>query len=495
MRVGEGVSRPSGGSKWMVLVAVMLGGIMGPIDASIVNVVLPSITNFFHADIAIAQWVPTVYLLTISSLLLLYGRLGDMLGYRRVYLVGLAAFTVTSVLCGLSQSIGMLIFFRALQGVGAGMTMAVSFAIITSAFPPEERGKALGINAIAIAAGLAIGPTLGGVIALHLGWRFVFFINVPIGIAALVWVPRVVPHGLTRSRLRLDLSGATTAFVSLLCLVLYANRGQSWGWSSPSSLTLLSIAIISGLLFVYMERRASQPMLDLGLLANRTFSLANLSSLINFMAQYVTVFITPFYLMSILHFSVDKVGWVMTASPIAVLCVAPASGAISDRIGTRLLAVCGTAVGSVALFLMSSLDASASPFDVMWRLALFGFGTALFQSPNNSAVMGSAPRAYLGVASGTLATMRNVGMVLGIAVAGAVVYGFAPFATSQPPSSFTSAQSQEFLSAVQSAYVAGAVLAATASLTSIAASRRRGTSEGEPLISQAYHRGIDKNLK
>jgi EmrB/QacA subfamily drug resistance transporter len=477
MRAGEGISRPSNGPKWMVLAAVMLGGIMGPIDASIVNIVLPSITNFFHADIAIAQWVLTAYLLTISSLLLPYGRLGDMLGFKRVYLVGLATFTATSVLCGLSQSIGMLISFRALQGVGAGMTMAVSFAIITSVFPPEERGKALGINAIAIAAGLAIGPTLGGVIAQHLGWRFVFFINVPIGIAALVWVLRVVPRGLTRSGLRLDLPGAITAFVSLLCLVLYANRGQSWGWSSSPALILLSMAIISGLLFVHIERRASQPMLNLGLLANRTFSLASLSSLINFMAQYATVFVTPFYLMSVLHFSVEKVGWVMAASPIAILCVAPASGAMSDRIGTRLLAVCGTAIGSVALFLMSGLDASASPFDVMWRLALCGFGTAIFQSPNNSAVMGSVPRAYLGVASGILATMRNVGMVLGITVAGAVVYGFAPFATSQPPSSFTSVQCQQFLSAVQWTYVAGAVLAATASLTSIAASKRRGPSE------------------
>jgi len=480
MRFGEGVSRPDNSLKWMVLSAVMLGGIMGPIDASIVNIVLPTITDFFHANIAIAQWVPTAYLLMISSLLLPYGRLGDMLGYKRIYLAGLAAFTATSVLCGLSPSIGMLIFFRALQGVGAGMIMAVSFAIITSTFPPEERGKALGINAIAIAAGLAIGPTLGGVIAQHLSWRFVFFINVPIGIAALVWVSRVVPRGTNRSGLRLDLPGATASFLSLLCLVLYANIGQRWGWVSPSSLFLLALAIVSGWLFVYIERKTPQPMLNLGLLANRTFSFANLSSLICFMAQYVVVFITPFYLMDVLHFGADKAGWVMTAYPIAVLGVAPASGAISDRIGTRLLAICGTAIGAAALFLMSGLDASARPFDVMWRLALFGFGTAIFQSPNNSAVMGSAPRTYLGVASGILATMRNVGMVLGITVAGAVVYGFAPFASSQPPSSFTSAQYQQFLSAVQWAYVAGAALAATASLTSIAASRRRGLSS-EPI--------------
>ena len=477
MSGSEAVSGTGGESKWLILAAVMLGSIMGPVNGSMLNVALPAITNYFDTDIAVVQWVPTAYLLTISSLLLPYGRLGDMIGYRRIYLLGLTGFTVTSVVCGLAPNIEMLICFRALQGLGAGMIMAVSFAIITAAFPPAERGKALGIYAIAIAAGLAIGPTLGGQIAHHLNWRFVFFVSAPIGIAALAWVPRVVPQGLRRSGLSLDLPGAAAAFVSLLCFLLFANRGESWGWASPSCLTLLGVAIVSGLLFVHIERRASQPMLNLGLLANRTFSFASLSSLINFMAQYTMIFITPFYLMYVLDYGSDKVGWVMTAAPIAILFVAPASGAISDRIGTRVLAACGAAIGAVAMFFMSGLDSSASSFDVIWRLALFGLGTAIFQSPNNSAVMGSAPRAYLGIASGMLAAMRNVGMVLGIAVATTVLYGFAPFATSQAPGSFTSAQADSFLSGMQWAYIAGALLAATASLTSIAAGRRREPSE------------------
>ena len=205
-------------SKWLILTAVMLGTFMTPLDGSIVNTVLPSITTSFHTEISIAQWVPTVYLLTICCLILLYGRLGDMVGYKRVFLYGMAAFTVTSVLCGSSQNIWMLIAFRALQGLAASMIMAVGFAIVTAAFPPTERGKALGIYAIGIAVGLGLGPTLGGLIAEYLSWRYIFFINVPIGIAALLWGSRVIPRGSTKPGQRLDCTGALTALIFLLSL-------------------------------------------------------------------------------------------------------------------------------------------------------------------------------------------------------------------------------------------------------------------------------------
>lgn len=460
-------------SKWLILGAVMLGSIMGPLDASIVNTVLPSITQFFHAEISIAQWVPTVYLLTISCLILLYGRLGDMLGYKRIFLYGLAAFTATSILCGLSQSIWMLISFRALQGLAAGMMMAVSFAIITAAFPPAERGKALGIGAIGIAVGLSAGPTLGGVIAEHLSWRYVFFINVPVGIAALFLAYRVIPQGSRKAGGRLDLSGALAVLVFLLSLLLYANRGQDWGWLSPEGLTLLAVALISGTSFIWIERTSAQPMLNLALFTSRVFSFANLSALLSFMATYALVFLTPFYLTFVLHYNILKVGWVMAAFPIAMLFVAPVSGAVSDRIGTRGLAFCGMSICALGLFLTSDLKASAGSLDVMWRLAIFGLGMGIFQSPNNSAVMGSVPAIHLGVASGVLAAMRNVGMVLGIAVTGAVLYDVAPIAASGQPGSFSPAQIQEFLSGLRWAYIAGAILAGSAALTSLVAVGQR----------------------
>ncbi len=460
-------------SKWLILAAVMLGSIMGPLDGSIVNTVLPSITKSFHTEISIAQWVPTVYLLTISCLILLYGRLGDMLGYKRIFLYGLAAFTVTSILCGSSQSIWMLITFRALQGLAAGMMMAVGVAIITAAFPPTERGKALGIYAIAISVGLGLGPTLGGIIAEHLSWRYVFFINVPIGISAIVWGSRVIPQGIRNPGQRLDFPGALTAFVFLTSVLLYANRGADWGWLSTSCLSLLVVALLSGTAFIWIERKSAQPMLNLALFTNRVFSFANLSALLSFMSLYALIFLTPFYLMFVLHYSILKVGLIMAASPIATLFVAPVSGALSDRIGTRALAFSGMCIAALGLFFLSGLKESAGAFDVIWRIAIVGTGMGMFHSPNNSAVMGSVPPPHLGIASGILAAMRNVGMVLGIAITGAVLYSVAPIAVSMQPGSFGSADIQEFLSGLRWAYISGAALAGTAALTSLGAIVRR----------------------
>jgi EmrB/QacA subfamily drug resistance transporter len=459
--------------KWLILTAVMLGTFMTPLDGSIVNTVLPSITAFFDSQISIAQWVPTVYLLAICCLILLYGRLGDIFGYKRIFLYGLAAFTATSILCGTSQSIWMLIAFRALQGLAASMIMAVGFAIVTAAFPPTERGKALGIYAIGIAVGLGLGPTLGGLIAEHLSWRYIFFVNVPIGITALLWGSRIIPRSSRKPGQRLDVLGTLTAFVFLLTLLLYANRGEDWGWTSPVSITLLAVAVVFGVLFFWVERTSEQPMLDLTLFANRRFGFASLSSLLSFMALYALVFLTPFYLMFVLHYSVLRVGLVMAASPVVTLIVAPLSGTASDRIGTRVFAVGGMCIAALGLFLFSSLQESASAFDVVWRLAVTGLGMGMFQSPNNSTVMGAVPPWQLGISSGILAAMRNVGMVLGIAVAGAILYNLAPVSASSHPGSFSPSDIHEFMHGLHWAYVSGAVLAAIAALTSLLAIGRR----------------------
>jgi len=461
-------------SKWLILFAVMLGTIMGPLDASIVNTVLPSLTNVFHTDIAIIQWVPSIYLLTISCLILLFGRLGDMVGYKKVFLYGVAAFIATSALCGISQNVWMLISFRSLQGLAASAMMSVSFAIITAAFPPTERGKALGISAVGIAVGLAAGPTLGGVITQHLNWRFIFYINVPIGIAALLLASRVIPKSSRRPGQHLDLPGSLTALVFLMSILLYADRGVPWGWASAAEICLLVIAFIFGVAFFVVERTSVQPMLNLRLFYNRIFAFASLSALFSFMAAYAVLFLTPFYLTFVLHFDIEKVGWIMAASPVATLCVAPLSGALSDRIGTRGLAFFGMSVAVLALYLLSELKATSGSFDIMWRLSVFGLGSGIFQSPNNSTVMGNVPKAQLGVASGILAAMRNVGMALGIAIAGAILYNAAPVVLNWNPGTFTSNDVHKFMSGLHWAYIVAALLAGAAALTAlIAAGQRR----------------------
>jgi MFS family permease len=348
------------------------------------------------------------------------------------------------------------------------MMMAVPYAIITAAFPPTERGKALGINAISISAGLAIGPSLGGFVTSLLGWRFVFLINIPIGIAGLLWGWHVIPR-LKGQPGKVDIPGAVTAFISLLAILLFANRLQSRGLSYATGMMLL-VAIIAGIGFLRIESKVRQPILNLSLFRNLTFSLANASALLNFMSQYVMVFLTPFYLQRVLHYTPTNVGLIMTSFPLAVMVVAPFSGSLSDRMGTRMLACFGAGTCALSLFLMSRLTVSANSADVIWRLALFGLGTGIFQSPNNSAVMGSAPRPHLGIASGILATMRNVGMALGIATGGMVLYAFASSDILQK-AALDSSEALAFLSGLKYAYIAGAILTGIAALTSLVRSR------------------------
>jgi len=197
----------------------------------------------------------------------------------------------------------MLITFGAFQGLAASMIMAVGFAIVAAAFPPAERGKAMGIYAIGIAVGLGLWPTLGGLIAEHLSWRDIFFINIPVGIAALLWDSRIISQSSRKPGQLLDWAGTLTALVFLLTLLLYANRGEGWGWASPLAITLLAVAVVFGVLFFWIEQTLEQPMLNLALFANRVFGFASLSSLLSFMALYALVFLTPFYLVFVLHYS------------------------------------------------------------------------------------------------------------------------------------------------------------------------------------------------
>ncbi len=458
---------PRNASKWMILGSVMMGVIMGPIDGSIVNVVLPSIAAYFRTDYAVAQWVPTIYLLAICSFILVYGRLGDMLGYKKIFLTGLACFAAASLLCGFSQSIWMLIAFRTLQGLTVGMEMALGLAIVTSAFHPKERGKAIGIYATAIALGLMMGPVLGGVIAQYLSWRFVFFINVPIACISLLWGYWVIPAGKRKTGQQLDFLGAVLAFIFLFSMLLYANRGEKWGWFSLWGIILLLSAVVFGGLFFQVERKSAQPMLNLAIFKSRRFSFACLSSLLNFMAVYSVVFLTPWYLADALHHNVFTVGMVMMAFALLTFFVGPISGSFSDRIGSRGLAFCGMVVLATGLVLLSTLGSTASDLDVAWRLAVCGLGAGMFQSPINSAAMGSAPPQFRGVASSILAVMRNTGMAFGIAVAGAIMYSLAPFTTRGHAGAFSGQELNAFLHGLHWAYLAGTALSLLAAFAAL----------------------------
>ena len=407
--------------KWGVLLAVGIGTFMTALDTSVVNTVLPVIGQNFNQQITVVEWVVTIYLLVLSGLLLSFGRLGDMRGHKTIYLMGFGIFMGGSFLSGAAPSVTLLIAFRGLQAFGAAMLAANSPAILTKSFPAEQRGQALGLQATMTYLGLTAGPAVGGWLASLLGWRVVFYINLPVGLAAiwlsLHYIPRDSNHRRTE---QFDFPGALAFLLGLGALLLGLNQGGEWGWSSFPIIGLLVCAVLFLSLFIYIETHVKSPMVDLGLFKKLPFSLTAVSAIINYIGVYSCIFLMPYYLIQGRGFTPAQAGLILTAQPVVMAIIAPISGTLSDRIGTRLPAVFGMAVLSVGLYLLSHLNAQSSIQSMMLSLAVIGLGTGAFISPNNSALMGSAPKTRQGIAAGILATSRNFGMVLGVGIAGAI---------------------------------------------------------------------------
>jgi EmrB/QacA subfamily drug resistance transporter len=394
---------------------------MSALDTSVVNAVLPVISREFGTDVALIEWVVTIYLLVVSGLLLSFGRLGDLRGHRPVFLSGFIIFILSSTLCGLAPSAYALIGFRGLQALGATMLAANSPAILTKNFPAEQRGQALGLQATMTYLGLTVAPSLGGWLTDAFSWRMVFYINVPVGLLALFFSWRFIPlDAPSQQTERFDLTGALVFVSGLVTLLLGLNQGHAWGWGSPQILGLLFGSVLLLATFILIESRRDSPMLDLQLFKHPAFSASVASAVFNYICVFSILFLLPFYLLQGRHLTPSQAGLILTAQPIVMAIVAPISGTLSDRIGVQIPSVIGMAILGFGLFLLSRLDAQSPTLAVVLALTVAGFGTGTFISPNNSALMGSAPRHRQGIAAGVLATARSVGMVLGVGLAGAI---------------------------------------------------------------------------
>lgn len=448
---------------------------MGPLDGSILNIALPAIASEFHAPLTSLEWVVMSYLLVVSATLLIYGRMGDLYGQKRIYVVGFGVFVIGSLACSLASSLPYLIAFRVIQALGAGMMIAMGAAIVTRVFPSHERGTALGITSMVVAVGLASGPTLGGILVESVGWRSIFWINVPIGLVAIVWAMRTIPESDRSARERFDILGASLFFVSLASLLLAASSGPSWGWGSPGVLTLVMVGVVTAVLFIRTELRVDAPMVDLSLFRNQVFVSAAVSCLVNFMAQFTVTFLMPFYLQNAMAFSAREAGLILSALPVMMMIVAPISGALSDRYGSSVLSPLGMGVTALGIWQLSRLTLDSSTAQIVTYLLIFGLGSGLFGSPNNSALMGSAPRNKTGIASGILALMRNMGMVLGIALSGAIVDARLStyFGNASSLAAISNVDPAAFIYAQQGALVVGAVLAGLGIFTSLVRGGRK----------------------
>jgi EmrB/QacA subfamily drug resistance transporter len=319
----------------------------------------------------------------------------------------------------------MLVAMRALQALGAALLFASSPAILTTSFPPTQRGRALGIQAMMTYLGLSVGPPLGGWLAGAFGWPAVFYINLPVGALAIGLALRFVADDRpARAAERFDWTGALLFSTGLVLLLLALNQGHAWGWLAAPTLGLLAAAAAALGLFVRVEAASRSPMLDLTLFRSGTFSSATASALLSYVCSYAVIFVLPFLLVQGRGLSTARAGVVLAAEPVVMAVVAPISGILSDRIGSRLLTSAGMMVLGAGLALLALLSAAGTPAALAGGLAIVGLGFGLFSSPNNSALMGAAPRHRQGIASGVLATARNVGMVLGVGLTGAILTTF-----------------------------------------------------------------------
>lgn len=412
-------SRP--GWRWFVLGTVLLGATMSALDVSIVNVAMPTLTGTFGVSMAVIEWVAMAYMLTLTIFLPLFGRLADVHGRSRLYNLGFVVFSVGSALCGVATSAGFLIAARVVQAVGAGLLQANSVALITHAFPASERGKAIGIQGAVQAVSMAVGPFVGGALIAAVGWRAIFLVNIPIGalgtLAALLVLPR--DRKPVRKE-RVDYLGAALFASGLGFLVLALNEGAKLGWGSGRLVAYLAAGVALLGAMVATELRTEHPLVDLRLFRNPTFLLGNLAGMLSYFVLFAVMFLMPFYLEKVLGYGSEATGSLLTPVPLAMALVAPFSGHVSDRLGSRIMTTGGMLVSAVACASLLFLGESAHMLVLLGGLVLLGVGMGLFTPPNNSAIMGSAPPDKLGVAGGVLNMMRSLGLIFGVDVSGAI---------------------------------------------------------------------------
>jgi EmrB/QacA subfamily drug resistance transporter len=408
--------------KWWTLGAVTFGLFMIMLDNTIVNVALPSIQRDLGASVSELEWIVNGYALTFAVLMLTGGKLADMFGRRLIFVVGLVVFTGSSLACGLAPTGGFLIAARVVQGVGSALMNPATLSIITATFPARQRGMAIGIWAGTSAMALSIGPLLGGILTQHVDWSWIFFVNVPIGIVAIVVALVVIRESKDTSKeQRLDVPGLATAGIGLFALTYALTEANSAGWTSPEIIGLFVLAAVSLGAFVLLEGHQRLPMLDVSLYRSGTFAGANAVMLLVALGMFGVFFFMSLYMQNVLGYSPTKTGLTFLPWTGLITIVSPLAGKLSDKVGSRWLMAAGLCCLTGTLLLFARLGVDAGFWDLLPSMLLGGVGMSLAMTPTTAAAMSSVPADKAGVGSAVLNSMRQVGGSLGIAIMGAII--------------------------------------------------------------------------
>jgi EmrB/QacA subfamily drug resistance transporter len=463
-------------SRWTILFVVVMATFMATLDSSIVNVALPVMSDSMHVTSESIAWIVSAYLIAISAAILIFGKLGDILGQTKVFQFGLIVFTAGSFLCGVTDSFGWLILARVVQAIGAAGTMANSQGIITRSFPENERGRALGINGAFVALGSLFGPPLGGFIISVASWEYLFWINVPIGIIVFLLGIKVYPKNTRTEKIKIDALGAALFVVAIVPLFIALEQSITLGFAHFMIIACLVASAIGFILFYKVEKRGKTPLLPMDIFKNKWFTVSLFCAFISFIAISFSNIIMPFYLQDLLKLSPAMAGLFLAIFPLVLGIIAPISGYLSDRIGSEFLTLLGLILTAVGLFLVSTLDKNPSFAIMGFFIALIGGGNGLFQSPNNSLVMSSLPKKDLGIGGSLNALVRNIGLVVGITLATMILYGGMSSQTGYVVNNYSEGADSAFLYGMRIAFItAGTICTVGAAVTAVRLIGRRKT--------------------
>ena len=445
-------------NRWVILFIVVMVTFMCTLDSSVVNVALPVMAKSLNVTSAGIQLVVTSYLIVIAAAILVFGRLGDILGKTKVFKFGIAVFTIGSLFCGITSSLPILVLARVIQAIGAAATMANNQGIITAVFPANERGKALGITGTFVALGAMVGPALGGFIVDASSWEYIFLINVPIGIITLFYGVKILPKSHKAEKVKLDGFGAVLFAFAIVPLFVALGKGQEIGFTRPIILIGFLIAIISFIAFIIVEKKRENPLLQLQIFENKLFSLSIFCAFLSFVSIFCSIIIQPFYLQDVLRYSPSFTGLILMISPLTLSVVAPLSGQLSDKIGSEILTFIGLVVTSLGLLLMSTFNEQTSLISMVIYIAVMSLGNGLFQSPNNSLIMSTVPKDKLGIAGSINGLVRNLGMVCGIALSTALLYNRMSHKIGYRVTDFIAGRNDAFIYGMRIVYITAAVI-------------------------------------
>lgn len=444
--------------RWLILFTVLSATFMSTLDGSIVNVALPDMSAKLHVTMASVEWVVTSFLITVAATILIFGRLGDIKGKTKIFRFGVVLFTFGSLLCGFTNSLLILVIARVIQAIGAAATMATNQGIITEVFPVNERGRALGVLGTFVALGAMAGPPLGGVIVSALDWKYIFLINVPIGIIVFVLTLKIFPKSNKVIDEKLDGKGALLFTLAIVLLFGAIVEGQTIGYNNSYIIAALVISVLSFVLFIIVEKRTKEPLLYLKIFSNSLFSISIICAFTSFTAISASNIILPFYFQDTLKFSAAITGFLMMVSPIVLSVVAPFSGYMSDKIGSEVLTLIGLSLTSVGLFLISSLNEKSSVVILLVYIVIMTIGNGMFQSPNNSLVMSTVSKDKLGIAGSVNALVRNLGFVVGTSFATLILYNRMSYKIGHRVIDYVKGRDDVFIYGMRAVYICAGIL-------------------------------------